>query len=104
MQQYIAWAERQGGHGLLLCEPANRTDGSSVPVQHVLTDKGGEFVNDGIDTWYAVKGIVHLKVGSKSSQLNPCERAHQTLVTMTKAASPVLHLRSGPMLCRTLCT
>ncbi|DAZ97849.1 TPA: hypothetical protein N0F65_002519 [Lagenidium giganteum] len=44
-----------------------------------------EFVNNSIDDWYSARGIVHMKVSPKSSQLNPCERAHQSLVSMAKA-------------------
>jgi hypothetical protein len=56
------------------------------PVQLILTDKGSEFVNKEMAAWYAARGIEHVKVGPKSSHLNPCERVHQTLITMMKAA------------------
>ncbi|KAF1322387.1 Transposon polyprotein integrase, partial [Globisporangium splendens] len=58
--------------------------GTRFPIQRVLTDKCGAFVNEDIDRWYAAKGIVHVKVGPKSSRLNPCERAHEPLIEMTK--------------------
>ena len=51
-----------------------------------MTDKGGKFVNDAIARWYTTHGIEHVKVGPKSSQLILCERTHQSLVAMTKAA------------------
>lgn len=53
-------------------------------VQQVITDKGGEFVNTEIETWYSTHGIEHVKVGPKSSQLNACERTHRSLGDMTK--------------------
>ncbi|KAK1931545.1 Copia protein [Phytophthora citrophthora] len=37
-----------------------------------------------MERWYADKGIVHTKVGPKSSQLNLVERIHQTLISMVK--------------------
>ncbi|TYZ66586.1 hypothetical protein PybrP1_001686 [[Pythium] brassicae (nom. inval.)] len=43
------------------------------------------FVNAAIDAWYAQKGIEHVKIRPKGSQLNPCERAHQTLAGMVKS-------------------
>jgi hypothetical protein len=54
-------------------------------VRQVLTDKGGEFVNMQMQEWYKTQGIEHVLVGPKSSQLNLCERTHQSLVEMTKA-------------------
>lgn len=54
-------------------------------VRQVLTDKGGEFVNLQMQEWYKAQGIEHVLVGPKSSQLNLCERTHQSLVEMTKA-------------------
>ncbi|DBA00477.1 TPA: hypothetical protein N0F65_002720 [Lagenidium giganteum] len=81
MQRYVMWAERQAGRGVVKIiqrehEPAEST---RFPVQRVLTDKGGEFVNKDMKEWYAARGIQHIKVGPKSSHLNPCERAHQSL-------------------------
>ncbi|OWY98892.1 hypothetical protein PHMEG_00030217, partial [Phytophthora megakarya] len=57
MKQYIAWAERQHGN-----------------VLEKFT----------MELWYKTKGIVHTKVGPKSSQLNAVERTHQTLEGMVK--------------------
>ncbi|KAE9288793.1 hypothetical protein PF008_g26045 [Phytophthora fragariae] len=54
-------------------------------VVQVLTDKGGEFVNEAMEAWYNSRGIEHIQVGPKSSQLKLCERTHQSLVEMTKA-------------------
>ncbi|DAZ95119.1 TPA: hypothetical protein N0F65_009750 [Lagenidium giganteum] len=56
------------------------------PVQQILTDKGSKFVNKEMASWYAARGIEHVEGGPKSSHLNPCERTHQTLVAMMKAA------------------
>lgn len=81
IKEYVLWAERQAGRR------ENNGEGVKVKylVQQMLTDKGGEFVNSEIEKWYASKGIEHIKVGPKSSQLNLCERTHQSLVEMTKA-------------------
>ncbi|KAG4062838.1 hypothetical protein PC123_g2278 [Phytophthora cactorum] len=38
-----------------------------------------------MESWYATKGIEHIRLGPKNSQLNLCERAHQSLVAMIKA-------------------
>ncbi|GMF23949.1 unnamed protein product [Phytophthora fragariaefolia] len=76
MKEYVLWAERQARR--------NR-EGAAYKVKRVLSDKGGEFFNDEIDDWYHSKGIEHEKVGPKSSQLNLCERTHQSLEEMTKA-------------------
>ncbi|KAE9322089.1 hypothetical protein PF001_g4579 [Phytophthora fragariae] len=35
--------------------------------------------------WYRAHGIEHIRVGPKRSQLNLCERTHQSIVEMTKA-------------------
>ena len=59
---------------------------ASYKVKQIMTDKGGEFINDAIAHWYKAHGIEHVKVGPKSSQLILCERTHQSLVAMTKAA------------------
>ena len=63
MQEYVLWAERQA---------SQHSGNLSYSVQKVISDKGGEFCNDAIEAWYASKGIVHVKVGPKSSQLNLC--------------------------------
>ncbi|DAZ99489.1 TPA: hypothetical protein N0F65_001674 [Lagenidium giganteum] len=79
IQQYIRWAERQ------TCRVCVEGDEVTHRVKKTLTDRGTEFVNHASEQWYADAGIVHVKVGSKSSHLNPCERVHQTLVGMVKA-------------------
>ncbi|KAJ8546882.1 hypothetical protein ON010_g11353 [Phytophthora cinnamomi] len=93
MKQYIAWAERQHGRKVdtvvtrRWCaeeESSDEQDEAIGPVKQVLTDKGAEFCNKTIEHWYATKGIVHTKVGPKSSQLNLVERTHQTLIGMVK--------------------
>ncbi|OWY94104.1 LOW QUALITY PROTEIN: reverse transcriptase [Phytophthora megakarya] len=69
IKEYVAWAERQARR--------SQADGEAktkYPVRQTLTDKGGEFVNSMIASWYASKGIEHVKVGPKSSQLNLCGR------------------------------
>lgn len=86
IQQYIVWAERQAGRGVQTVierefEPIRAV---KFPVQRVFTDKGGEFMSNAMADWYAARGIEHIKVGPKSSHLNPCERAHQTIVGMMK--------------------
>lgn len=50
------------------------------------TDNGGEFVTDAMDAWYGSHRIEPIRVGPKSSQLNLCERTHQSIVEMTKAS------------------
>ncbi|OWY99509.1 Integrase, catalytic core protein, partial [Phytophthora megakarya] len=57
IKEYVAWAERQARR--------SQTDGEAK-------------------TKYR-KGIEHVKVGPKSSQLNLCERTHQSIVEMTKS-------------------
>ncbi|OWZ18824.1 hypothetical protein PHMEG_0007031 [Phytophthora megakarya] len=86
MQQYVLWAERQAGRGIkkIVQSEFEPAENEKFPEQRVLTDKGGEFVNTAIEYWYAARGIEHIKVGPKSSHLNPCERAHQSLIEMTK--------------------
>ena len=54
-------------------------------MKQVLSDKGGEIFNDAIESWYCSKGIVHVKAGPKKSQLNLCERTHQSIEGMTKS-------------------
>ena len=76
MQEYILWAERQAGRYISNC---------SYKVKQVLSDKGREFCNDAMEAWYRSKGIVHVKVGPKGSQLNLCERTHQSNEGMTKS-------------------
>ncbi|KAG3035872.1 hypothetical protein PC120_g594 [Phytophthora cactorum] len=76
MREYVHWAERQAGRS---------SSGQTYKVKPILSDKGGEFFNEEIDAWYDAKGIEHVKVGPKSSQLNLCERSHQSLEGMTKA-------------------
>ena len=54
-------------------------------IEHaILTDKGGEFVNSVIDLWYQSQGIEHIKIGPKSSHMNPVERQQQSLGNMAK--------------------
>ncbi|GMF24339.1 unnamed protein product [Phytophthora fragariaefolia] len=87
IQQYVVWAERQGGRGIkkIIQREFEPTESARFPVRHILTDKGGEFVNSAINGWYASRGIEHIRVGPKTSHLNPCERAHQSLMAMVKA-------------------
>ncbi|KAE8892612.1 hypothetical protein PF003_g23223 [Phytophthora fragariae] len=80
IKEYILWAERQAGRSK---RGVNRI---TYLVQQVCTDKGGEFVNDAMAAWYRAHGIEHIRVGPKSSQLNLCERTHQSIVEMTKAS------------------
>jgi uncharacterized protein (UPF0147 family) len=85
MKNYVLWAERQAGRRIgTIIQREELENGVKFPVQQVWTDKGGEFVNRAIDDWYAARGIEHEKVGPKSSQLNLCERAHQSLSDMAK--------------------
>ena len=58
-------------------------------MKQVLSDKGSEFCNDAMEAWYRSKGIVHVKVELKSSQLNLCERTLQSIKGITK--SPMTH-------------
>nr|KAE8934158.1 hypothetical protein PF009_g15856 [Phytophthora fragariae] len=84
MKEYVLWAERQAGRHKIE-QVLTRTVNLKYRVHQVQTDKGGEFVNTDIDAWYKAHGIEHILVGPKSSQLNLCERTHQSLVEMTKA-------------------
>ncbi|KAE9310895.1 hypothetical protein PR003_g20157 [Phytophthora rubi] len=77
LKEYVLWAERQAGRMIKKV--------ITHKVMQVLTDKGGEFVNEAMEAWYNSRGIEHIQVGPKSSQLNLCERTHQSLVEMTKA-------------------
>ncbi|KAG6612762.1 Integrase, catalytic core protein [Phytophthora cinnamomi] len=88
MMQYVVWAERQHRRKVdtvvtrRWCaeeESSHEQDEAIGPVKQVLTDKDAEFCNKTIERWYATKGIVHTKIGPKSSQLNVVERTHQTL-------------------------
>jgi hypothetical protein len=86
IMNYINWAERQAGRNVkkIIHRQWEIVEGAPrLPVQIVLTDKGGEFVNREIDDWYKARGIEHVKVGPKSSHLNPVERQHQSLGDMT---------------------
>lgn len=87
MKEYILWAERQAGRNSVSGTKAKvrKVITRIHKVQQVLTDKGGEVVNDAMDEWYRAQGIEHVLIGPKSSQLNLCERTHQSLVEMTKA-------------------
>ncbi|DBA04536.1 TPA: hypothetical protein N0F65_011084 [Lagenidium giganteum] len=80
IQRYISWAERQAGRSVekIVQRELEIDIRTKYPVVQVLTDKGGEFVNREIDEWFASRGsgIEHIKVGPKSSHLNPCERVH----------------------------
>ncbi|POM64070.1 Transposon Polyprotein integrase [Phytophthora palmivora] len=79
IKEYVWWALRQAGRN------KNNAVNVTYIVRQVLTDKGGEFVNTTMKVWYELNGIEHIRVGPKSSQLNSCERTHQSLVEMTKA-------------------
>ncbi|KAE8880405.1 hypothetical protein PF010_g30251 [Phytophthora fragariae] len=76
LKEYVLWAERQAGR--------NKSR-APYTVKRVWTDKGGEFVNTEMADWYVAQGIEHVRVGPKSSQLNLCERTHQSLIAMVKA-------------------
>ncbi|KAE9045518.1 hypothetical protein PR002_g2177 [Phytophthora rubi] len=77
LKEYVLWAERQAGRMIKKV--------ITHKVMQVLTDKGGEFVSEAMEAWYNSRGIEHIQVGPKSSQLNLCERTHQSLVEMTMA-------------------
>ncbi|CAI5703669.1 unnamed protein product [Peronospora effusa] len=88
MKNYVNWAERQAGQSIkkIVHRSWHIMEGHrTLPVKIILTDKGGEFVNHDIDAWYNARGIQHVQVGPKSSQMNPVERQHQSLSDMTKA-------------------
>ncbi|KAE9163702.1 hypothetical protein PF005_g30335 [Phytophthora fragariae] len=76
LKEYVLWAERQAGRN---------KSGAPYTAKRVWTDKGGEFVNTEMADWYVAQGIEHVRVGPKSSQLNLCERTHQSLIAMVKA-------------------
>ncbi|KAE8988881.1 hypothetical protein PR003_g23235 [Phytophthora rubi] len=69
MKRYVTWADRQN--------PDSR-------VREISTDGGGEFWNDEIDDWYKLQGIEHTRKPKSTSNLNLCERSHQTLTGMQK--------------------
>ena len=48
-------------------------------------DKGGEFASAEFKLWLKDRGIERVKVGPASSQQNPCERVHRTLMEMMRA-------------------
>ncbi|GMF47682.1 unnamed protein product [Phytophthora fragariaefolia] len=77
LKEYVLWAECQAGRMIKRV--------ITYTVKQVLTDKGGEFVNEAMEAWYNSRGIEHIQVGPKSSQLNLRKRTHQSLVEMTKA-------------------
>ncbi|KAK1946165.1 Retrovirus-related Pol polyprotein from transposon TNT 1-94 [Phytophthora citrophthora] len=79
IMEYVVWAERQAKRGEASVKQV------VYEVKEVLTDKGGEFCNEAMEKWYASRGIEHVRVGPKISQLNLCERTHQSLVGMMKA-------------------
>ena len=56
----------------------------NLQVQTIPTDKGGEFVNYDIDSWYQSHDIKHIKVGPKRMHMNTVERQHQSLGEMAK--------------------
>ncbi|CAI5717219.1 unnamed protein product [Peronospora farinosa] len=87
IKNYIKWAERQHANGVDRIISRELTEGNADQqclVRQVLTDKGQEFCNGTMETWYTEHGIVHTKVGPKASQLNLVERTHQTLIGMVK--------------------
>ncbi|DAZ95856.1 TPA: hypothetical protein N0F65_009130, partial [Lagenidium giganteum] len=55
-------------------KPVGRSSGSSL----------GVFSDVEMKRWYATRGIERIKVGPKSSHLNPVEREHQTIANMSK--------------------
>ncbi|KAE9138475.1 hypothetical protein PF010_g950 [Phytophthora fragariae] len=85
IKEYVLWAERQAGRHKVR-QVLTRTLHVVYKVYQILTDKGGEFVNTEMEPWYKAHGIEHVLVGPKSSQLNLCERTHQSLVEMMKAS------------------
>ena len=88
MRKYVLWADRQASWNV---------SNSAYSVKQVLTDKDGDFVNVGVETWYTSKGIEHVKVDPKSSQLDLCERTHQSLEGITK--STMAHAGAPQILC-----
>ncbi|POM65606.1 LOW QUALITY PROTEIN: Hypothetical protein PHPALM_18649, partial [Phytophthora palmivora] len=70
LKRYIIWAERQW---------------PDCKVNEVLTDGGGEFLNDTMTTWYQSHGIIHTTIPKNVSRLNMVERTHQTLTGMMKS-------------------
>ncbi|KAE9215240.1 hypothetical protein PF002_g17430 [Phytophthora fragariae] len=85
IKEYVLWAERQAGRHKVR-QVLTRTLHVVYKVYQILTDKGGEFVNTEMESRYKAHGIEHVLVGPKSSQLNLCERTHQSLVEMMKAS------------------
>lgn len=60
-------------------------------VRQVITNKGGKITIQGKALWYGERGIYHAKVGPRSFQPNPRQRAYLTIVDMAK----VILQRSG---------
>ncbi|CAI5700998.1 unnamed protein product [Peronospora effusa] len=84
-KNYIKWAERQHANRfdrIISRELIEINVDHQCLVRQVLTDKGQEFCNGTMETWYTEHGIVHTKVGPKASQLNLVDRTHQTLIGM----------------------
>ncbi|RMX62415.1 hypothetical protein DD238_008194 [Peronospora effusa] len=87
MKNYKKWAERQHANRVDRIISRELIEGNADQqclIRQVLTDKGQEFCNGTMETWYTEHGIVHTKVGPKASQLNLVERTHQTLIGMVK--------------------
>ncbi|KAE9167269.1 hypothetical protein PF004_g28877 [Phytophthora fragariae] len=82
IKEYVLWAERQAGRHKVR-QVLTRTLHVVYKDYPILTDKSGEFVNTEMESWYKAE---HVLVGPKSSQLNLCERTHQSLVEMMKAS------------------
>ncbi|KAE9338316.1 hypothetical protein PR003_g11563 [Phytophthora rubi] len=67
IKEYVSWAERQAGRHKVR-QVLTRTHHVVYKVYQILTDKGGEFVNTEMESWYKAHGIEHGLVRPKSSQ------------------------------------
>ncbi|OWZ11591.1 Integrase, catalytic core protein [Phytophthora megakarya] len=72
LKEYVLWAKRQAGR---LVKKV-----LTYKIKQVLTDKSGEFVSEAMETWYHSRGIEHVQVGPKSSQLKLCGDAEHVKI------------------------
>jgi Reverse transcriptase (RNA-dependent DNA polymerase)/gag-polypeptide of LTR copia-type/GAG-pre-integrase domain len=66
-------------------------------LKHLFTDRGGEYVSESLNGWFAEKGIVHdFSVAHTPQQNGVAERVNQTLMNMIRAM--MLQYKSYPPL------
>ena len=66
-------------------------------LKYLFTDRGGEYISDGLKDWFAEKGVVHdFSVAHTPQQNGVAERMNQTLNNMVR--SMMLQYKSHPSL------